>query len=174
MANHIFVIPKKMPTAEQVDKDAREICARKFPQLTLHFKQEEGSWLLQYKDDPYIGLIFWISKWGDPKTWNEKSKTCSRVLPCIEFRHRTGWLWWVEYEIREELALRYNAKVVDESNEEEFDAPQTERYRNYSEYLAGTRGPDMDKAMKEWLNTEIRICLENSPEELRPLIGKEL
>src|SRR4051812_2480743 len=102
MANHAYVVPKQMPPVEQIDRDVREICARKFPMFTLEFNPEQPGWDLSYKNDGYIGLVFWISDIGNPDTFDEATETWGERWPCIEFRHGHGehvWLWWVEYEI---------------------------------------------------------------------------
>lgn len=110
MANHAYVIPTEFPTIEQINHDTKEICSRKFPEFTLEFTQNDsfsaGVWTLSYKDSPELHMMFWIDTWND--------------VPCIEFRHghygAGDWLWWMEYEIREELAQKYNAQVVDDAD----------------------------------------------------------
>lgn len=91
MANHAHVVPKgKMPTAEQINKDAQEIVRRKFPMFVLDFESTEGekNWYLKHEpEDGYLGLVFWIDETGDPSSWSELTEEFSRMMPCIEFRH---------------------------------------------------------------------------------------
>lgn len=185
MANHAYVIPKgKMPTADQINKDAQEIVRRKFPQFVLDYippdeiKGGEANWHLHsVPDDGYLGMIFWIDEYGDPESFDEKTETWSRMLPCIEFRHGHAYrfMWWVEYEIREELARLYDAYSVDDATGE-FDPPQLERYDTYRDYLVRTRWADLeaDPAWKDFLNNEMDFEREALPEKYKPLIGARI
>lgn len=176
MSNHAYVVPKKMPTSRQINKDAQEICARKFPQFVLNYDGKKN-WHLKYDPAPsYLGLIFWRSKTGDPRTWNQKLEKCTVELPCIEFRHGHSWpfLWWVEYEIREELAVRYDAKVMDDSDGK-LGRSQKERFATYSEYMAFTRSEMItDQTMLNYVNYEIQMCRTGVPKDLLPLIGETI
>lgn len=187
MANHAYVIPKgKMPSPEQINQDAQEIVKRKFPQFTLTFQPPEQvgkdgvHWHLHAEpDDGYLGLIFWLGEYGDPATYNEEDGTWGRMLPCIEFRHGHAFrfLWWVEYEIREELACRYNAYSVDDGCDGcDGNTPSKERYENYRDYLVKGRWEQI-KADHEWrsfVNAELnreRDCLED---KYKPLLGENI
>lgn len=176
MANHAYVIPKKMPTRKQIDTDAREIVTRKFPMFDLHYDGKKN-WHLQYKDDGYIGLIFWIDKYGLIETWTPETEECKVYRPCIEFRHGHSrpFMWWVEYEIREELALRYKAQCADDGTPG-YDPPQTDRYNSYMEYLVRTRWDMLaeDDKWRDFLNMELESSRAGLPQELLPLIGENI
>jgi len=159
MSNHACVIPKKMPSIEQIDKDVHEIVSRKFPQFTLEFDGEKF-WELTH--DPGYILTFWCSE-----TDGEQY---------IEFRHaHQAIMWWIEYEIREELALRYDATVIDEA-ECVAETPQKERFANYSEYTEHIHS-DLGDLFPDWrniANLRIDAARNTVPEELKSLVGKNI
>lgn len=173
-----------MPTAEQINKDAQEIVRLKFPQFVLDFyppeEIEEGgiNWQLHAEpDDGYLGLIFWLDKYGNPETFDPETGTWGEMLPCIEFRHGHAYrfLWWVEHEIREELACLYDAYSVDDATGE-LEAPDKSRYVSYRDYLVRGRWDKVnaDPAWKEFLNRELEVERESLPDQFKPLIGSNI
>jgi hypothetical protein len=181
MANHAYVIPDKLPDPQRINDDVFAIVKRKFPQFQLEFDATQNSWMLSYKGDGYIAMTFWLDEYGDPETFDEATEKWGRMLPCIEFRHGHAYqfMWWVEYEIREELARLYNAQVVDDGlgtfDPPQLD-PQLERYDTYRDYLVRTRWDELesDPAWKEFLNRQMDIEREALPDELKPLIGGKI
>jgi hypothetical protein len=161
MANHAYVIVKKLPPAKKVDAELRDIVS-KFPQFTLTFYPKERSWFFHLTSDEALGMSFWLSK-----TFEKE--------PCIEFRHGhcANFFWWIEYEIREELARRYGAVVVDDGDGER-NPPQVERYLTFSDYekKTSTRGFTAVKAKQ--LNLSLSELREWLPSELHPLIGNDV
>lgn len=169
MANHAFVIPRKLPPAEQIDQDVREIVQRQFPQLTVDFSPEEKSWLVSYNNDGHLALTFWIGKSYRAKKPN-----------CIEFRHGHGYncLWWIENQIREQLAEKYKARCYDDGigwYEREY-----VHYPTYREYLLKTHmqhlssHPSYDGLMKQHVKMMMDIDRETMPPELHHLLGDDI
>lgn len=173
MANHAYVVPKgKMPIVEQINKDAQEIVRRKFPQFVLDFYPPEEigeggiNWHLHAEPyDGYLGLIFWLDKYGNSKT------------PCIEFRHghAYGFLWWVEHEIREELACLYDAYSVDDAINE-LEAPDKSRYDTYRDYLVAGQWDKVnaDQGWKEFINKNLELERKLLPDQFKQLIGSNI
>lgn len=173
MSNHAYVFAKTLPPAEQINKDAQEIVNRKFPQFELIYtprnnKNHTDCWELKHRSE--VGrpsLSFWLDR------HTPKGKRVAQ--PCIEFSHPRGdsFMWWVEYEIREELATRYSA-MTDDDGLEGPEPPSAERFNTYAEYLLhiyniGKPGvPDFRPLVKN----DLAFARKRLPPDLKPLIGE--
>ncbi len=164
-----------MPTFEQIAQDVREICAQKFPELTLDttrkFPIHDGrTFCVSYKNDDYVAIIFWCA-------YCDLSMKRVRGTPCIEFRHghlgEFEWLGWIEYEIREELAFKYDAKIIEDSDPNKIEEPKVGRYKNYMEYLVRGRWKEIEenKGWKDYVNEILDRCKESLPEDIKYLVG---
>lgn len=91
------------------------------------------------------------------------------MVPCIEFRHGHVYqfLWWVEYEIREELACRYDAWSVDDSDFK-FDQPQQERFNTYEDYLK--RNYPNFFIHEQFIHEQIELAKQSLPKKFHSLI----
>ena len=163
MSNHAYVMPKKMPTVSQIHTDAEAIL-KKFPQFKLTRNLDE--WIVEYiwpekaENQYFIGLCFWVDRY-------EKKK-------CITFRHGHGlnFMWWIEYEIREELAKLYNAVSKDDGYEGK-DPPCLERFDSYIEYFRFTRKSMYEnQSSKKHFENLLKFEYEHMPEGLKDLYGK--
>lgn len=170
MSNHSYVILRDgLPAVPQFEWHVNHIISRKFPQFKLvrwdNCAPEVG-WELTHEPTGVV-LMFWMSKCGDPDTFNPDTGEFVKQVPCLEFRHSSvlgGLMWWIEYEIREELAVRYGGVTMDDS-EAEVNAPQTERFATYADYLDHTgqlTGPSV---------TWVKILIAGTPKDLMPLVG---
>lgn len=160
MANHGYVIVKKLPPAKKVDAELRDIVA-KFPQFDLHFYAKERSWDFLLRSDNKFGMSFWLDK-----TYKKE--------PCIEFRHGHGsnFFWWIEYEIREELGLRYDAIMADDGDNRRT-KPKKKRYSFYSEYARENMSRWWTAFEADRFNKELAELRTWLPEELKSLIGND-
>lgn len=185
--NSAYVFPKKFPTSAQIDADVREIVARKFPEFVVHFHEKEVAWTVQYKKAAYKvattrqigflrydaanpGLIEYLCLILRLSKWNRRK--------CIEFQHGHSYdiLWWLEYEIREELALMYKAKTADDAISG-YHEPQIERFANYKEYLLFVYEHRLITKVDFWrkhLNQILNICRETLPKNLHYLVGTSI
>jgi hypothetical protein len=187
MANHGYIFAKELPDAETINKDVQEIVARKFPMFIVNFDPEaawhegkKGLWNIIFKnEDPNtfrIGIQFWMSERERYEYDEEKDEEGELIdkLPCIEFKHGHGsqFLWWLEYEIREELATRYNCTIADDGDGEE-NPPHTKRYNTFYEYFSDIHkglGIDIERFQK-LVAMELEFAREWMPEETHVLIG---
>ena len=128
MANSGYVVfQKEIPSLEQIKEDVKEIL-KKFPNHTITFTQDEdswskeGTWVVSFKENDYLSLVFWISKFKNKK--------------CIEFRHghSSSFSWWVEAELREGIGRKYNAKIADDAYSG-YEKPSQKSFKTIKEYF---------------------------------------
>jgi len=154
MANHAYIIPETMPTHDEVEAFVREILERKFPTLELKVTKAKDCWdWCIYQSDGKIIQQFGFGEY-DGK-------------PCVEFRHGHGadFYWWVEYEIREPLAIHLKARCIDDGCVDY--EPQAETFdtlREYMDTIYKGRSPEYNKLLIQEHN-------EFLPDDLKPLLG---
>ena len=158
MSNSAYVIPKgDMPPTSLLNAYFQDIVAAKFPMFVLdHIPPEraigcEYNWVLHL--EPSNGLFVLCFELD---TYDN--------LQCIRFKHghSSGMLWWIEYEIREEIAKLIDANIVDDCDGD-FCPPHDERYKSFSEYVTSLYPPEIAKV-------DIEICQKFVPDQLKCLI----
>lgn len=192
MANHAYVYGGNIPSNEEVDAVVREVVDKKFPMLQVDFhpdkawQEVKGYWLIHRKAEQepiYDAIEFWRSKhrpcpelygentdeWED-SDWSAWESSQGEV-DCLEFRHGHGshiW-WWLEYEIREELACRFDC-VQEDDGVEGVTKNCTERYDTYADYFRAIHHDwGWIKAKTLWV-LEVK-CFERMENDMKPLIG---
>lgn len=166
MANHAYVVSDNLPSNDVLEAELREYIAKRFPQ----FKVTQTTWLdgiawdISYNEE--VGLICWPSKFTN---WYDEAKQ----IRCIEFRHGHAWhfLWWIEDEIRNFFASKYNAEQWDDGIGKM--PTKSTSYFCYADYLNGTfRWPEggSDPELEAIRDERIQEHIETLPEELHPLI----
>lgn len=124
--SNIAYIYGKIPHHNRVDKDVREIVNRQFPEFAVDFDANTRSWTVSYAE---IALTFHITKF--------------RRRNALSFRHGHSWrfMYWIEYEIREQLAAKYGSKQYDEGiGNCEVDYKHSPTYQDYHEMVYGEEG----------------------------------
>jgi hypothetical protein len=160
LANHAFVYGDEIPSNDEVQAAVEEI-VRKFPMLKVEYEPDTdwnsegtpGYWMIHCEDDDLHRVQFWRTTHEpcpqfydvDAAEWDDEDweKWCEKERPgidCLEFRHGHGgdFWWWLEYEIREELACRFNCKQEDEGVGGIL-KNRSKRYDTYAEYFADVR-----------------------------------
>lgn len=139
MANLAAVIPKTMPSDDEIHSFIEGIVRKRFPQFMLirHEYPTYTMWLLRHKIEEHIALQFWTGTTFDPDEEYRENENYTEI-PCIEFQHGHNWnfLWWVEYELREPLAIHLNARVVDDGVGETKTTDVS--YDTYEDYVKAT------------------------------------
>jgi len=155
MSNHGFIYGKNLPSVQQIDKDVREIM-QKFPEFTVTLHDDTQCWIVEYES---LRMCFWYKRF--------------RKVPCLEFRHSYSgmpFMWWIEYEIREQIALKYKLKQYDEGigkTESEYT-----NHKTYEEYFRATRDyPDRKISLDISYAIEADPLFAIMPEELHKYIG---
>tara|TARA_Y100000034_G_scaffold48390_1_gene59745 strand:+ start:170 stop:607 length:438 start_codon:yes stop_codon:yes gene_type:complete len=115
-----WVTTEQFPDAETIENDVKGIVDYKFPMLTL--TGENGFWHLGLLDNAHLTIHF----------WRENDQT-------LQFTHRNThpFCWWVEYEVRNALALKYKGMVRYDEVVREPERPQPTSYGNFRQYLEG-------------------------------------
>lgn len=177
MANHAYVIPETMPAADEILAAVRETLARKFPMLVLEWEphnRERNLAIVSRPDLSGFGLCFWLDRF--------ETGPDDEGRPCIEFRHGHAWgiLWWIEQEIREDLAARYKAVQYDDAQVEPT-PNRPERFDTYSAYqvwnrrfLTAGRDPLLRAACLITINRELADHRAELPADLQCLIGDDV
>jgi hypothetical protein len=194
MANHAYVIPPEMPTFDQVDKIVRRVVAEKFPMLVVEAYPDKayferirpelkGYWFVYHPENrDYFALEFWFGS-------NLLELDCSDIPHvslgqerigaavdmerafAVEFRHGHSYdiLWWIEYEIREEVGCALNARMFDDGVGD-CGKPRTDRYDTLAEYRKQQNGKivrRLTSAVANWLRAEKKTA----PKSIRRLYG---
>lgn len=176
MANHAKVITGKTLDPAEVNEIVQRLNKEKLGgvfTITLgrgHYGEHQ--WFLQYKDEGFIGMHFWLTdnqQWGEEKDgkWIEfdEPKVISKQS-CIEFRHGHSFqfMWWVEGLFRENLGVHYNAEMWDDGVGE-CGKPDPERYETFKTYV--TRIETKTKAeVKAWKNLHFNWQKKDIPADL--------
>lgn len=124
MSNAAFVIPKKTHQPEVLDRMVREAVADVFPTFAITTIKEGDKitgWLLAHVTYKELAFNIWLSTHKKRQALQIPHKHCYEVM------------WWVEYEIRERLAGKLDAKQFDEGVGNVENA--TEFYQTYNDYL---------------------------------------
>lgn len=154
MANHGFISSHRHFKKEQVALDLQEINERRFKGL-LKIEDsewgEDGSWFVSYQD----------SGWEYPKGFNIWIKS-PRML---EHRHTQNWAYYLELSFANELAVKYNGLLGDESDDEKI-KPNPEKYSTFKKYL-DSRYCDFYKRNPKSCQQILDIEWEYVPEELK-------
>lgn len=140
MSNHAYIYGK-LPSVDVIDADIREIISRQFPEFVVEkYGPGENGWnekgtLWMIKMTPERSQFIWTDKF--------------KRKPCLEFRHGHGadFFWWVEYEVREQLAVKYGLKANDDGIGDY--KPEYKPYKTLIEYLNGTRASYL-KELASW------------------------
>lgn len=134
--NHAYVVPKVMPTVEQIDAVAREFVAERFPQFELTLSDDDGpTWFVHLRENESVRLIFWMGKYLEENASH----------PCIEFRHGHSYdfLWWIEREITKKLHDVFGGVTVDDGiGQYEIEPVEHRYYYNYLEWMYKERFQD--------------------------------
>jgi hypothetical protein len=192
MANHAFVYGTQIPSNDEVNAAVEEI-VRKFPMLKVEYEPETcwnegvpGFWRVHCEDDDLHRVQFWRSKrfpcpqffnvdtesWGDEE-WEDWYSKVPQGIDCLEFRHGHGgelW-WWLEFEIREELAARFNCTQEDEGVGGVL-KNRAERFDTYAEYYSYQRSFLEPEKLKASWDIEIDMFERMYPESMHPLKGE--
>jgi len=167
MANLAAVIPKTMPSDDEIHSFIEGIVRKKFPQFMLvrHEKPTYTIWTLRHKLEQHIALQFWTGKTFNPDEEYQEAEDYTE-MPCIEFQHGHNWnfLWWVERELREPLAVHFDARIIDDGVGET--KPKTNSYDTYEEYVKATM-PEW--SLSVWIDEEI----QHVPDDIKTLIKAE-
>lgn len=129
MSNAAYVIPKLMPSYEDLDKTVREVITTRFPNFGVWEADDKG-WLIVHQSESDLAFNIWLEVFNRHEALQ------------IPHKHRYGFMWWVEYEIRERLAKTLKARQFDEGvgkvkNHDVF-------YPTYSDYLRDVYGDFCD------------------------------
>ncbi len=155
MSNAAYLIPKLMPSHEDVDKTIREIVTTRFPNFGV-WEAFDNGWLIVHRKE--IDLAFNV--WREVHNGHEALQ--------IPHKHCYGFMWWVEYEIRERLAKALKARQYDEGvgRVRRYD----EFYQTYSDYLRGVYG-DAPPIMLESRVEIARMELQGLPADVLAMMG---
>jgi hypothetical protein len=196
MANHAYVYGGDIPSNEEVNAVVCEVVEKKFPMLDILFEPDTdwnsdgspGYWRVQRKSDEgeecYHAVEFFRTTHHPPpeyygvssEDWEDEECLAweaqhTEKLDCLEFRHGHGFQlwWWIEYEIREELACRFGCHQEDDGTgaTENY----TERYDTYADYLKAIHKgmPDDWRSYQRKMDREL---LERAKwGDLAPIIG---
>ncbi len=126
MSNCAFVIPKRNTTFTALDAVVKHTVSTRFPNYKAETCPEESGWLVVHEKETDLSFNIWVERRGR-----------KRVLQ-IPHKHCYGFMWWVEYEIRERLAASLDAKQYDEGIGDTENC--VERYETYADYLKGVYG----------------------------------
>ena len=183
MANHAKVCTGSKLNPDEVNDMVQKLNKEKLGnvfkltyQKNLKDAYGKHQWFLQYKDEDYIALVFWLSddvSYGDEKDGEfieyDKPKILSKQS-CIEFRHGHSYnfMWWVEGVFRENLGKHYNARMWDDGTGW-IDGPQKmERYESFEAYVRtlckDTNDKKLVKEMKDFKFPDWQ--LEEIPKDL--------
>lgn len=134
MANHAEVKTKKQMTPEGITALLNEMNATIFRNvLKIEYcdcRNETGAWgdhvwiINVHPKDPSPNINY-----GTRECWLNNPKS-------FEIRHGGGssFLWWIDFAITNEVALRYNGVVIDESDGIR-EKPVQGKYDSFGEYI---------------------------------------
>jgi hypothetical protein len=167
MANHAYVVPEQLPSIETIDADIRAIVGNKFPMFQVEHNPDQDLWWINLNGDANFSLQCWIGEhWED---YDEKTDDCKTKIPCIEFRHGhcCQMLWWIEDEIRNALAAKYQAKQYDDGIGDytpsvEYNS-EIRTYNTFHDYV------DSFTNSSEWRNLMLEEHREFLPDALKVL-----
>lgn len=154
MANHGFVTTRKHLTGEKVDADLRVIVNRRFGndfvvEYIPHW--EQGGWKIKPSGDSpwFFEFTLWLAKRGT-----------------LEFRHpRSGWAYWAQQTIQDELAILYNGTISDEGVFEKWKVKKIE-YPTYESWFKMLNSHLLEN-YKELYEARLKSEFEFLPEILR-------
>lgn len=183
MANHARVCTGKKLDPSEVSDIVQKLNKEKLGDVfTLEYQKNtkdgygKHQWFLQYKDEDYIAMIFWLTddeSYGEEKDGEyieyDKPKILSKQS-CIEFRHGHSYnfMWWVEGVFRENLGKHYNARMWDDGCGWIEEPQKLERYESFESYVRTLcKDPNDKKLVKEMKDFKFPDWqLEEIPKEL--------
>jgi hypothetical protein len=184
MANHAKVITSKTLDPREVDDIVQRLNKEKLGGIfnITYQKNVKGGygkhqWFLQYKDEDYIAMVFWISDdvaygYEEDGKWIESDdRTILSKQSCIEFRHGHSFdfMWWVEGVFRENLGKHYNAKMWDDGIGE-CETANPERYETFKTYASfnyADKDGNLNKEnLKKWKEIHFDWQKDTIPVEL--------
>ena len=185
MANHAKVCTGKTLDPDEVNEIVQKLNKEKLGDVfTLTYQKDNVNgygkyqWFLQYKDEDYIAMIFWLSddkeygieeegkeyiEYDEPKILSTQS--------CIEFRHghSFNFMWWVEGVFRENIGKHYNAKMWDDGVGEcgHANPERYETFQTYASFNYVDKDGNLNKEnLKRWKEIHFDWQKENIPAEL--------
>jgi len=181
MANHAKVCTGKTLNPDEVNDIVQKINKEKLGDIfTLTYQKDNVNgygkyqWFLQYKDEDYIAMIFWLSDDIDYSSSDENTLDGGNLLStqsCIEFRHGHSFqfMWWVEGVFRENLGKHYNAKMWDDGVGEcgPANPERYETFQTYASFHYVDKDGNLNKEnLKRWKEIHFDWQKENIPIEL--------
>jgi hypothetical protein len=183
MANHAKVCTGKTLDPNEVNDIVQKLNKEKLNGIfTLKYDVNypggwaDHQWTLQYKNEDYIALQFWLSddvEYGEEKdgeyTEYDEPKILSKQS-CIEFRHGHSYnfMWWVEGVFRENLGKHYDARMWDDGCGWIEEERRLDRYESFESYVRTLcKDPKSKKLVKEMKDFKFPDWqVEDIPKEL--------
>lgn len=165
MANHAYLIKKRMPPLQQVVIDMLDIQSSRFPNFSLTH-DGSGYISLGHPFDYNLEVHLWYqtSNYIDTK---EPSR------PCLNFRHGHSYdcLWWIEETILLELCERYKIKRIYDEGIGWFPADISHRCVTYADYLK-RHYLTAEGQLSEYRVQTFKEELKQVPKDMKRLFGK--
>lgn len=159
MSNSAYLIPKKMPPFPQLDALVTGIVVNRFSQFKIETIDKSG-WFISHPD-PTHGMYYGLNIWLDEYVTSRSRKQAIQ----IKHGHSGNFMWWIEYEVRERLAVALNAKQVDDGvgavkNE-------TTYYQTYVDYVRAVYDGKMIGFQIDMIKQEMTVM----PPDLVAMVG---
>jgi len=150
MSTHCFMKTEKHLMIQEVEQDLKDIIHRKFNdllKLECHIVDNE------------------ICDWDVRFDLTHGFPVCLKTNEKLEFTHPDdAWSIWAQNVVEDELAIKYNAKMLDEEYPKQELRPLPECHKTFEKYLETTMHHS-----RRWKQAIITIELSHLPLELKKL-----